>query len=71
MQKCLVKYSNDETNGNSNTPIRSLPLTSNAIHGWPECKYKIWEKSTYYISPKTTMKGPKVTDHPYNNIILG
>ncbi|CAO1299702.1 unnamed protein product [Diamesa tonsa] len=68
MQKCLVKYSIDESN---DIPISSLPLTSNAIHGWPECKYKMWEKSTYYISPKTTMKGPKVTENPYNNIILG
>lgn len=39
--------------------------------GWPQMKYKNLERMTYYISPKYTMVGPKVQEHPYSNIFIG
>lgn len=39
--------------------------------GWPPMKYKNLERMTYYISPKYTMVGPKVQEHPYSSIFIG
>lgn len=46
-------------------------IISVGMIGWPQMKYKNLERMTYYISPKYTMVGPKVQEHPYSSIFIG
>lgn len=73
MQKCLIKYSENEQEVQevaSSDALPNIPRTTNALSGFYTQKYANLEKSTNYITPKTFLKH-KITDSIYSSIIIG
>lgn len=70
MQKCLIKYSENDNDESSKDKPPHIPVTSNALTGFYKSKYWHLEMSTYHVTPKKYLKH-KITDQIYNNIIIG
>ncbi|XP_061395846.1 uncharacterized protein LOC133331466 [Musca vetustissima] len=77
LQKEQSKYLKDAKNlqqvDDNKLEHVELPKTSNAFVGWHTKQpiYKQWEESIKYKSPIYDMPGERITDTPYNAIIIG
>ncbi|XP_017057920.1 uncharacterized protein LOC108099107 [Drosophila ficusphila] len=56
-----------------NTEPLAVPSTSNSTIGFVKVpkNYQKLERSMQYVSPASSLPGPRITAVPYNNIIIG
>ncbi|EDW64390.1 uncharacterized protein [Drosophila virilis] len=49
----------------------NMPQTSNSLIGFKTAPYQKLEQSMRYLSPTSSMPGPRITSAPYNVIFIG
>ncbi|XP_064535312.1 uncharacterized protein LOC135426219 isoform X2 [Drosophila montana] len=74
MGKCLQRALNT-TSSDQNMQTEEaeiiMPQTSNSLIGFKTAPYQQLEQSMQYLSPTSSMPGPRITSAPYNVIFIG